>query len=594
MPGNNRVDNIFKGTALLALIGLISSCAPPGAKVAEKLHTLFDDYWQWRLEENPEFATYLGDDRYNDRLSDVSLEAFDNRYRQRREFLERLAGLDSSRLSENDRLNTRLFSLLLTRRVEAHQYRDFLMPINQMGGLQIDLPNLVNVTPFRHSRDYDAYLDRLRAIPGYVDQTVILMKQGLEEGRVYPAVVLETVPDQIQAQFDLDPEKSPFYDPFTRMPSGMPDTLQKRYRKEALDVLQSRVFPAFRKLRAFFVETYLPGARKDIAVTNLPAGEDYYRFLVKYHTTTDLTPEQIHAMGLGEVGRIRAEMEAILKEVGFEGSFEEFLTFLRTDPRFYYTREEDLLDGYRIICKRADPELAKLFGTLPRTPYGVKAIPEYQAPASPTAYYYPPSADGSRPGYFWANTYRLDMRPKYEMEALALHEAVPGHHLQIALAMELEGVPEFRKHTGFTAFTEGWGLYAESLGEEMGFYTDPYSRFGQLTYEMWRACRLVVDTGMHALGWSRQEAIDFMKENTAKTEHDIAVEIDRYIAWPGQALAYKMGELKIKELRAMAGRKLGEKFDIREFHDVVLGSGSLPLTVLEQQVRAYVAGKGQS
>ncbi|MFQ6615155.1 MAG: DUF885 family protein [Fidelibacterota bacterium] len=582
---------VHAGTAILALIGFVSSCSPRESSVAARLHTLLDEYWQWRLTENPEFATYLGDDRYNDRLTDMSLQAIEERHRRRQQYLEKLAALDSSRLSKTDRLNYQLFNLELAQSVQAHPYRDFLMPVNQMGGPQIDLPNLMRVTPFRHARDYDAYLARLGGIPDYLAQTMDLMERGLEEGRIYPAVVLKTVPDQIKDQFDLDPEESPFYEPFTRMPAGMSDSLKEDYRRQGIDVLESAVFPAFRKLHTFCVETYLPRARKEIAATTLPEGRDYYKFLVAYHTTTALTPDQIHAIGLGEVGRIRAQMEKIIEEVGFDGTFEEFLAFLRTDSQFYYTREEDLLDAYRVICKRADPELVNLFGTLPRTPYGIIPIPDYQAPASPTAYYYPPAADGSRPGYFWANTYRLDMRPKYEMEALALHEAVPGHHLQIALAMELEELPEFRKHTGFTAFTEGWGLYAESLGEEMGFYQDPYSKFGQLTYEMWRACRLVVDTGMHALGWSRQRAIDFMKENTAKTEHDISVEIDRYITWPGQALAYKVGELKIRELRAVAKRTLGDRFDPREFHDVILGSGSVPLSLLEQQVRTWLAEK---
>jgi prolyl oligopeptidase len=314
-----------------------------------------------------------------------------------------------------------------------------------------------------------------------------------------------------------------------------------------------------------------------------------YEFKVKSYTTTNKTPQEIHEIGLNEVLRIRTEMDKIIKKVGFAGSFNDFISYLRSNPDFYYNKPDDLLDAYRTICKKADPELVKLFGKLPRLSYGVKPIPDFQAPASPTAYYYSGSQKAGRPGYFWANTYMLNTRPKYEMEALSLHEAVPGHHLQISISQELENVPEFRKHGGFTAFSEGWGLYAEKLGEEMGFYKDPYSKFGQLTYEMWRACRLVVDTGMHAFEWSRERAIKYMSDNTAKTQNDIVVEIDRYIAWPGQALAYKIGELRILELRSLAEITMGDKFDVRGFHDVVLGSGAVPLDVLERHVKEYIA-----
>jgi uncharacterized protein (DUF885 family) len=320
----------------------------------------------------------------------------------------------------------------------------------------------------------------------------------------------------------------------------------------------------------------------------LPNGEAWYAYNVRQRTTTDLTPEQIHQIGLDEVKRIRGEMEAIIEAVEFEGNFSEFLVFLRTDPQFYHTTKEGLLREYRDIAKRADPELMKVFGKLPRTPYGVIAVPSYAEKSQTTAYYQRGSIEAGRPGYFYANTYALDTRPRWEMEALTLHEAMPGHHLQLALQDELENMPWFRRVGGYTGFVEGWGLYSESLGEEMGFYKDPYSKFGQLTYEMWRAIRLVVDTGMHHLGWSRQQAIDFFKENAGKQEHDIIVEIDRYIVWPGQALAYKIGELKIKELRAWSTAELGDQFDIRAFHDTVLGNGAVPLDVLEANVKHWV------
>lgn len=587
MPLINPERGIFPVSLIFALAWCIISCGPGGGDLA----TLFEDEWEVRLRENPEFATHLGDDRYNDRLTDLSMEAIERRHERTQEIMERLSTIDRSRLDESDQLNYDLFKKGLQSRTERHRFRDFLMPLNQMGGVQIDFPNLVNVTKFRHAKDYDDFLARLAAFPAFVDQTIALMKQGAAEGIIQPAIVLRTVPRQIEAQFDIDVEMSPLYRPFTEMPGEMSDGEKKQFREQGRQAIRDRAFSSYRKLHDFFVNDYLTAARQEIAITEIPNGAEYYNFLMRHHTTTALSAKEIHEIGLEEVKRIQDEMEEIIEEVKFEGSFDDFIEFLRTDPQFYFTSREELLQGYRDICKRADPELTKLFGKLPRTPYGVTPTPDYQAPAAPTAYYHSPSADGSRPAYFWVNTYRLEVRPKYEMEALALHEAVPGHHLQIALALEIEGVPEFRKHGGFTAFVEGWGLYAESLGEEMGFYRDPYSKFGQLTYEMWRACRLVVDTGMHTLGWSRKKAIDFMKKNTAKTEHDIEVEIDRYIAWPGQALAYKIGELKIKELRKMAKESLGADFDIREFHDIVLGNGAVPLDILEQRVRDYMDTK---
>jgi uncharacterized protein (DUF885 family) len=338
-------------------------------------------------------------------------------------------------------------------------------------------------------------------------------------------------------------------------------------------------------------DEYLPAARKDISAASLPKGAAFYQYAIRRHTTTGLSAKEIHETGLREVERIRREMSDIIRQVNFMESFQEFLNFLRTDPRFYYTKAEDLVEDYRDICKRADARLPELFAELPRNPYGVEVIPDYEAPAQTTAYYQPGAADGSRAGFYMVNTYRLDTRPKYEMEALSLHEAVPGHHTQISRAQELGTLPDFRRNAGYTAYVEGWALYAESLGSDMGFYKDPYSKFGQLTYEMWRACRLVVDTGMHAMGWSRERAINFMKENSAKTENDIVVEIDRYIVWPGQALAYKLGELKIKELRARAKSELGDRFDLRRFHNALLDDGPLPLDVLEQRINLWIAGQ---
>ncbi len=406
-----------------------------------------------------------------------------------------------------------------------------------------------------------------------------------------PAVTLRDVPQQIRNQLVDEPDQSPLLGAFKQFPESVDSLQQATLKKQAEAAYSEKVAPAFEKLLAFVESEYLPAARQSIAMRDMPNGEAWYAYNVKQTTTTDLTPEQIHQIGLDEVKRIRDEMDGIIESSGFEGSFEEFLTFLRTDPQFYHESKEGLLREYRDIAKRADPELMKLFGKLPRTPYGVIPVPAYAEKSQTTAYYQRGSVEAGRPGNFFANTYALDTRPRWEMEALTLHEAVPGHHLQLALQDELEDVPWFRRVGGYTAYVEGWGLYSESLGEDMGFYQDPYSKFGQLTYEMWRAIRLVVDTGMHHLGWSRQQAIDYFMANAGKQEHDVIVEVDRYIVWPGQALAYKIGELKIKELRAYATDELGESFDIREFHDEVLGSGALPLSVLDANIRAWVGTK---
>jgi uncharacterized protein (DUF885 family) len=371
----------------------------------------------------------------------------------------------------------------------------------------------------------------------------------------------------------------------------MPEPVRADLRNKAEKILKQNVLPALGKLHDFISAKYIPGARESIAATAMPNGKAWYAYNVRTLTTTSLTPQEIHELGLREVKRIRAEMDKVIIESGFKGTFDEFLVFLRKDSQFYYKTADELLRAYRDIAKRADPELIKLFGKLPRLPYGVKAIPSFSEKSQTTAYYEPGSLPAGRPGFFCANTYALDTRPKWEMEALTLHEAVPGHHLQISLSQEMEEAPEFRKYGSYTAFVEGWGLYAESLGPELGFYKDPYMKFGQLTYEMWRAIRLVVDTGMHSMGWTRQQAIDYFLENAGKNEHDITVEVDRYIVWPGQALAYKIGQLKILELRKTAQRKLGDRFDIRKFHDVVLGSGSLPLDILEAQVNEWIAAQ---
>ena len=557
----------------------------------EMLQTFFEEEWEYGLKENPIKATLFGDLRYNDRLGDSSIAAIERRQRHGVEALRQLESIDRSKLADSGKLNYDLYLENLTLRIEGHRFPWYLTPINQMGGVQQGPPNVVRSLPFRNAKHYEDYLSRLSQLPAVVDQTIERMQEGLKQKITPPKITLRAVAEQIQAQIVSKVEESPFYRPFKNIPETVPLSEQERLRAAGKEAIEQSILPAYQKLHDFWVSEYYPNTRETIGLSSLPNGEQWYAFGVKVSTTTNLLPKEIHEIGLREVKRIRAEMDKIIKGSGFEGTREEFFEFLRGDPQFYYSKPEHLLAGYRDICKRADAELPKLFGKLPRLPYGVREVPEYSAPSQTTAYYHGGSLKAGRPGWFYANTYKLETRPKWEMEALAIHEAVPGHHLQIALAQEMEDVPKFRKHGHYTAFVEGWGLYSESLGEEMGFYNDPYSKFGQLTYEMWRAIRLVVDTGMHAFGWDRQKAIDYFKANAGKQEHDITVEVDRYIVWPGQALAYKIGELKIKELRKFATKELGDRFDIRGFHDTVLGSGAVPLSILEQNVKNYVAAE---
>ena len=567
----------------LLLVGLCAHADP-----AEDFITLLNDAWEWQLNEHPVFASRLGDRRRNDQWQDLSLDAFERRHEDKRLFLRRLRAIDSAALTADDQLNYDLFRRELENSIDAHQYKSYLMPISQRGGVQ-SLESTAETVRLANVGDYEDWLARMAGVGNMIDQTMALQEEGRKTGYMPPKVLMERIPDQIDSQLVEDPELSPFFIAFAEMPDAISGSDQERLRQTAKDIIDQSIVPAYRRFNRYFNNTYLPASRDSIGASSLPNGNKFYEYRTRTFTTTQMTPDEIHRLGLNEVKRIRGEMQLIIDELEFDGDFADFLHFLRTDPQFYYETAEELFEGYLAVAKRIDPQLVKLFGKLPRMPYGLRPIPDNIAPDTTTAYYNQPAADGSRPGYYYVNLYRPEVRPKYEMEVLSVHEAVPGHHLQIALQMELEDVPEFRKYIDFTAFTEGWGLYSESLGYEMGLYKDPYSRFGALTYDMWRAVRLVVDTGMHYRGWTRQQSLDFFMDNAAKTETDIVNEIDRYISWPGQALAYKIGQLKMLELRRKCEQTLGDDFDIKAFHDEMLGGGALPMEILETRMNRWLA-----
>ncbi|MFZ8975123.1 MAG: DUF885 domain-containing protein, partial [Pseudomonadales bacterium] len=450
----------------------------------------------------------------------------------------------------------------------------------QRGGIQT-LDEIGDRLRLETVQDFDDWLARLAQIDQLMQQTIALMKEGMASGYVPPKITMSRVPGQIAKQLVSTAEESLFFKPFEILPDSIAPAQQARLQSEARSIITETVIPAYQTLEKFFNEEYLPACRDSIGASDLPNGAAFYEYRVRRYTTTDMTPEEVHQVGLTEVQRIRNEMMAVKAAVGFEGSLDAFFNFLRTDPQFYFEDPEDLLRAYEAQAKRIDPELVRLFTKLPRMPYGIKVIPEAVAPDTTTAYYTRPAADGSRAGYYWVNLYNPASRPKFEIPVLTVHEAMPGHHLQIALQQELESLPNFRRYSGFTVFTEGWGLYSERLGYDIGLYQDPYDQFGQLSYDMWRAVRLVVDTGMHYKGWSRDEAIAYFERNAPRKKLDIINEIDRYISWPGQALAYKIGQLKMLALRDKASSQLGDRFDLKRFHDRMLSQGAIPLSLLE-------------
>ncbi|TWT42474.1 DUF885 domain-containing protein [Botrimarina hoheduenensis] len=575
---------LFLLATLVALVPYVSQAATPDEQVA----VLLDEVWQYRLQEYPESATRSGVHVANDRLTSISLADSARRAAQSEAFLTRLRAIDPEALGSAARLERDLLLRELSNNLAEHSFRQELLPIDGRSGFHIEFPELPDWVPLRTVKDYENYVARLRAFPAQARGYVELMREGVRAGITPPAVILEGFEESITAHLVSSPQTSLLYKPFKNFPATISPADQERLTEAGRKAIAEAILPTYEFFLRFMTDEYVPACRTSVGALALPGGRDFYRFRVRKFTTLDTTPEEVHQRGLAEVQRIRSEMARVIERVGFDGDFAAFVQHLRTEPRFYAESDEQLLAACAAILKRADGELPTLFGALPRMPYGLKPVPAYIAPKTTAAYYMRPNGDGTKAGFFFLNTYDLRSRPLYMLEALALHEAVPGHHLQIALQQELEGLSPLRQNGGFTAFVEGWGLYAERLGLEMGFYEDPYSDFGRLSMEIWRACRLVVDTGLHYNGWTRDEAIAFMTENSALSLHNIRAEVDRYIGWPGQALAYKTGELKIRELRGLAEQRLGERFDVREFHDVVLRNGAVPLDVLERLVNEWL------
>ena len=554
----------------------------------DQLHQLLHDEWERRLQFDPLFATSTGETRYNDRLPRVREEDYAAYYADLSTFRARLEGIEREILPQQEQLNYDIWRRLIDNDLRELEFGGYRLPLSKVWGFHLALPDCYLNMPFDSVEDYKRYIGRLSDFPRYIQDQIELMRGALQRGFIPPRVILEGVDEAIRAQMVADPTQSVNYQPFLSFPAGFSETQRIRLGQEGQAAIQKAVIPGYQAALDFLLDEYLPAARATIAASELPNGWEFYTHRIQFFTSLNLTPQEVHQTGLDEVKRIRAEMEAVQQKVGFAGNFRQFIEFLRSDTRFYVQTPEQLLEKTALVLKRMDGELPRLFKTLPRLPYGIRAIPDFSAPGNTAAYYFPGPGDGSRAGVYYVNTYDLPSRPTYEIEALSLHEAVPGHHLQIALQQELENLPLFRRHNGFTSFVEGWALYAERLGLEVGFYQDAYSDFGRLSYEMWRACRLVVDTGMHALGWSREQAIETMLDNTSSTLLNITNEVDRYIAWPGQALAYKIGELKIRQLRAQAEAAMGDRFDLRSFHDVLLRQGAVPLDVLEGMVNEYI------
>ncbi len=583
--------------SLLTFIFLISSCSSIDVAIEEpnkkksvdenlKFETYLNEDWEIYLNENPLFATYVGDKRFNDIIKSNSIDVFNDSKKSDTSSLNKLRQINQSILSDENKLNYKLKEFDLLNNIESKEFPIYFLRLNQRGGIQ-SFYETGNRLVYTSKKDYLDWLSRLEQFSQNINTSLEINKKGLANKITQPKLVTEAVIAQISAILESDIENNPYMKVFLEADENILSLNEKNSLIEkAEELIVNKINPAYKQLNDFLIKEYLPQSRNSIGISGVPGGKEYYEYLTRYFTTTNLAPDEIHNLGLKEIKRIRSEMEDIIKKVEWEGDFDSFLNYLRTSPRFYYDNPEDLFNAYLIMSKTIDPLLPKIFKTFPRAPYGVIPIPDESAPFTTTAYYNSPSP--GRPGYFYANLYKPESRPKYEIPVLTVHEAVPGHHFQISIAQELENVPIFRKYMGITAFIEGWGLYSEELGDHIGLYEDPYDKFGQLTYDMWRAIRLVVDTGMHYKDWSREDAIKLFVDNSAKSLLDIENEVDRYIAWPGQALAYKIGQLKILELRNKAQSMLGDLYDIKDFHHEVLKRGSLPLDLLEFYIDEWI------
>lgn len=559
-----------------------------------KLKTLLDEVWDFELTEFPLLATNVGDDRGQDRLVDSSMAAISRRQKSQAEFLTRLQNIATDELTDLQQVDHELLRRRLESQLANHKFKTHLMPISNRSGFHIDFPELPKLMNPKSEEDFKNYVARLNAFGTYADQQIELLRGGIAAGLTQPAIIMRGSLDQTKAHIVEDPSESIFLKKIeqeTREKLGK-DTWPK-IEKDIANAIETSIVPGYKRFAVFLKDEYLPACRGPVGASAMPGGREFYIDRIKYFTTVDISPQELHQTGVNENARIRKEMNAIRESVGFKGDLPAFLEHLRTDPKFYPKTADELMKEAAWILKRADGRLPELFGRLPRTPYGLLEIPAYVAPQTTSAYYWPPATDGSRGGNYYLNTYNLSSRPLYQLEALSLHEAVPGHHLQLALQAELTNLHPISRESNMTAFIEGWALYSEKLGKEIGFYKDPYQDFGRLSMEAWRASRLVVDTGIHWMGWTRQQAIDYMEANTALSQHNVVAEVDRYIGWPGQALAYKTGELAISKMRREAEQKLGQDFDIRAFHDRILEVGAIPLPLLEQRVKTWVAQQSE-
>ena len=579
------------GMAIWIAAGCVIMSAGESFAGDARLDKIFRDYWEVQMQNYPTWATYLGDYRYNERLTDHSAQEYAHRREQAQSFLRRIDGVPLDGLSSADSLNHMLFWRQMADGLEGAKYEGYLMPITQQGGPPNGFAELPSSHPMRNYHDVETYVERLRAFPVLVDQVMANMALGMQRDLMPARITMEKVLPQYEALLTSDPADHVLAEVLDKLPDDLSAAETEELQSQILRAIRDQVIPSYRKLSDYIRDRYIRACRTDDGIWSLPDGRSRYAYLVRHYTTTEMSPQEIHETGKRELDEIKAEMRQITDALQYKGSLADFMESLRSNPRYYYTTPEELMAGFRTICKRMDGRLDLLFGRLPAQWYDLKEMEAFRAPAAPAAYYYGAPDDGSRPGYFYVNTYKPATRPKYTMEALAYHEAVPGHHLQLTIQQELVGLPDFRRHGGFTAFVEGWGLYAELLPKEVGLYADPYSDFGRLTYQAWRAVRLIVDTGIHEFKWTREEAIEFFKENTALSEVNIISEVERYIATPGQALAYMIGRLKIQDIRSKAELTLGDRFEIRSFHDALLEEGALPLDLLEIKMDRWLTAQ---